>query len=122
MQRFDLDIIGTHLSLQIDTSSSDIGEDFSRIRTRLQSFEERFSRFIEGNWLHSINQTRSGMLDDDARAMLSFAIALARKTDGYFDPTVGKRLTELGYGRQMVNGKWSMANDEIYSNPEVTIY
>ena len=101
MQSLDLDIVGTHLSLQIDTSSSDIGEDFSRIRTRLQSFEERFSRFIEGNWLHSINQTRSGMLDDDARAMLSFAIALARKTDGYFDPTVGKRLTELGYGRPL---------------------
>ena len=95
MQRFDLDIIGTHLSLQIDTSSSDIGEDFSHIRTRLQAFEERFSRFIEGNWLHSVNQTRSGILDDDGKKMLIFAIELARKTEGYFDPTVGKRLTEL---------------------------
>jgi hypothetical protein len=26
-------------------------------------------------------------------------LELATKTDGYFDPTVGKRLTELGYGK-----------------------
>lgn len=30
--------------------------------------------------------------------MLIFALDLARKTDGYFDPTVGKRLRDLGYG------------------------
>ncbi len=30
--------------------------------------------------------------------MIIFALDLAHKTRGYFDPTVGKRLTELGYG------------------------
>jgi thiamine biosynthesis lipoprotein ApbE len=30
--------------------------------------------------------------------MLEFMLKIAEKTDGYFDPTVGKRLTELGYG------------------------
>ncbi len=30
--------------------------------------------------------------------MLTFALTLAKKSDGYFDPTVGKRLSELGYG------------------------
>ncbi len=30
--------------------------------------------------------------------MLSYALEVAKKTDGYFDPTIGKRLTELGYG------------------------
>jgi thiamine biosynthesis lipoprotein ApbE len=29
--------------------------------------------------------------------MLKFMLEIAEKTDGYFDPTVGKRLTELGY-------------------------
>ena len=29
--------------------------------------------------------------------MLEYMLDLAMKTDGYFDPTVGKRLTELGY-------------------------
>lgn len=77
MQSFDLDIIGTHLSLQIDTSSSYIDEDFSRLCMKLQNFEQRFSRFIEGNWLYSLNQTRSGILDADATNMLSFALELA---------------------------------------------
>jgi thiamine biosynthesis lipoprotein ApbE len=31
--------------------------------------------------------------------MLSKMLEIARKTDGYFDPTIGKRLTELGYGK-----------------------
>jgi thiamine biosynthesis lipoprotein ApbE len=35
--------------------------------------------------------------------MLDFMLALSKKTDGYFDPTVGKRLTELGYGRDFEN-------------------
>jgi thiamine biosynthesis lipoprotein ApbE len=29
--------------------------------------------------------------------MLTYAFDVAKKTDGYFDPTVGKRLVELGY-------------------------
>lgn len=32
--------------------------------------------------------------------MLSFALEVAQKTDGYFDPTIGKRLRDLGYGNQ----------------------
>ncbi len=122
MQSFDLDIIGTHLSLQIDTSSSYIDEDFSRLCMKLQNFEQRFSRFIEGNWLYSLNQTRSGILDADATNMLSFALELAWETSGYFDPTVGKRLTELGYGRKMVNNEWWIVNSKIHSNPEFIIH
>jgi len=30
--------------------------------------------------------------------MLTCALDVAQATDGYFDPTVGKRLRELGYG------------------------
>lgn len=32
--------------------------------------------------------------------MLLYALEVAKKTDGYFDPTIGKRLTELGYGNK----------------------
>ena len=46
--------------------------------------------------------TRSGVLDNDAREMIFFALDLAHKTHGYFDPTVGKRLTELGYGNRYI--------------------
>ncbi len=52
--------------------------------------------------------TRSGVLDNDAREMIVFALDLAKRTDGYFDPTVGKRLTELGYGNRHI-----MQRDEV---------
>lgn len=99
MFTLDLDTIGTHLHLRVDASSSvQLDEDFSRIRTYLEDFEAKYSRFIPGNYLHTLNQSRSGVLDHDAKIMFSYALELARKTDGYFDPTVGKRLRTLGYG------------------------
>ncbi len=101
MQILDFDIIGTHLQIQIDTSSS-CDEDFSHIRSYLTDFESRFSRFIDGNWLADVNKSRSGILDEDAKKMLEFMLEMATKTDGYFDPTVGKSLTELGYGNREI--------------------
>ena len=96
MQQFGFDIIGTHLDIRIDTSE-DCSVLFSDIETRLQDFEARYSRFISGNWLDILNQKRTATLDEDARKMLLYTLEVACKTDGYFDPTVGNRLTELGY-------------------------
>jgi FAD:protein FMN transferase len=101
MKKLDYNIIGTHLTILIDTDS-DCTRVFDDIQGRLSEFEKKFSRFIEWNWLYEININRRWTLDDDAREMLLFALDIARKTDGYFDPTVGKRLTELGYGVQWI--------------------
>lgn len=99
MYLLELDVIGTHLSIRVESSSSvSIDEDFLHIRNYLMSFEEKYSRFIPDNWLHRLNQSRGGLLDQDAKNMFSYALELAEKTDGYFDPTVGKRLRSLGYG------------------------
>lgn len=96
MYSFDLDVIGTHLSIRVESSSSvSIEEDFLRIERRLKDFEQKYSRFIPGNWLHALNMNRKGFLDTDAFNMLSFALEVAQKTDGYFDPTVGKCLRDL---------------------------
>jgi len=99
MYIFDLDIIGTHLSLRVDSSSSvTIDEDFSRVRSELLDFETRYSRFIPENWLHILNRSRTGVLDSHAYTMLVYALYVADKTGGYFDPTIGKKLRDLGYG------------------------
>lgn len=37
--------------------------------------------------------------------MLTMMLDVAKYTDGYFDPTVGKRLTELGYGNPSLDMK-----------------
>jgi thiamine biosynthesis lipoprotein ApbE len=99
MQSLDLDIIGTHLSIIIDTPHS-CDEVFSDIRERLQDFENKYSRFVVGNWLDTLNKNRTAILDPDGEEMLEYMLEVARETDGYFDPTVGKRLMELGYGNR----------------------
>lgn len=97
MQQFALDIIGTHLEISVDTSST-CEEVFCAIRERLIAFESKFSRFIDKNWLSTLNKERTALLDDDARTMLIFSLELAELSDGYFDPTVGSILSRLGYG------------------------
>ena len=94
MQQFDFDIIGTHLDLRIDTTEDCIPL-FRQIEARLRDFESKYSRFIEGNWLDTLNKNKTGTLDTDGRKMLEFMLDISRQTDGYFDPTVGKRRTAL---------------------------
>ncbi len=105
MQKFQIEIIGTHLSLMIDTPHS-CDEVFSRIRMYLINFEQKYSRFIPWNWLYTLNFSRRGILDVDGKNMLSYMLDLAMKTDWYFDPTVWKRLTELGYGKNSGYNFW----------------
>ncbi len=106
MQKFQIESIWTHLSLMIDTPHS-CDEVFSRIRIYLANFEQKYSRFLEWNWLYTLNTSRRGTLDTDGKNMLSYMLELATKTDGYFDPTVWKRLAELGYGLQ-----WKMKSEQ----------
>ena len=100
MQKYEFNIIGTHLDILIDTHV-DCGDLFQSIESRLQDFEKKYSRFLEDNWLHQLNRSRRATLDTDGTKMLECMLDLAKKSDGYFDPTVGKRLTELGYGKKI---------------------
>lgn len=114
MRKWSYDIIGTHLEIVIDTEE-DFSHVFHQMQIRLQDFEAKFSRFIEWNWLHNLNITRRATLDEDAKKMLLFSLDVANKTDGYFDPTVGRRLTELGYW-VITNYEWVITNIETYGD------
>lgn len=46
MQKYSLDVIGTHLDIYIDTTE-EISILFESIRNRLQDFEKKYSRFLE---------------------------------------------------------------------------
>jgi thiamine biosynthesis lipoprotein ApbE len=96
MQKSGFDIIGTHLEVTIDTDDN-ISELMKEIQFRLSFFERKYSRFVPENWLHTLNIERAGILDADGQTMLSTILDIAQSTDGYFDPTIAKRLTELGY-------------------------
>ena len=102
MQKFEHLSIGTKLFLQIN-SSDDFSERFSEIVAFLDDFED--------NWLYQLNQRGENILDEHAEKMIFFMQKIARETDGYFDPTIGKRLTELGYG-----------NSDFFFSPEKFIH
>jgi thiamine biosynthesis lipoprotein ApbE len=96
MIRYTLDVIGTHLTLSFDVPSSHVlDEGFSRIQAMLLEFEKNYSRFLADNWLYHLNRSRKASLDIHTRSMLEMMVSLSQKTDGYFDPTIGTRLTEL---------------------------
>lgn len=57
MQELSLEVIGTHLRLEIDTDIS-CEELFRVIEMRLSAFEKKFSRFIPDNWLDTMNRER----------------------------------------------------------------
>ncbi len=46
MQKYSFDIIGTHLTISLDTEK-DCSDLFHGIKERLQYFEQKYSRFIE---------------------------------------------------------------------------
>lgn len=55
MQIFELDTLGTQLKIQIDTPFSCEGV-FLEIRDMLSTFDQKYSRFIPGNWLDVLNR------------------------------------------------------------------
>lgn len=98
MTALHLDIIGTHLVLTVYTGENLDGL-FMHITDYLTDFEKKYSRFLESNWLQRLNTERKNILDEDARNMVLFSLALAKKSDGYFDPTVARALVKHGYGK-----------------------
>lgn len=106
MTKFQKNSIGTTLFLEIQGSEK-YEKIFQQISDFLDFFEGKFSRFKKDNWLYFLNKNKTAELDEYSREMCIFMQKIARESKGFFDPTIGKRLTELGYG-----------NQEIFFSPE----
>lgn len=128
MQIFAQDFIGTHIEIRIDTEIS-CEVLFREVDHFVGDFEQRFSRFRTDNWLFHLNQERSWILDSHGRTMLEYMLSLVKKTEGYFDPTIARRLSELGYGNPLIplsiteedSGKIHTATDIIIEWDTVTL-
>ncbi|MFO0763925.1 MAG: FAD:protein FMN transferase [Candidatus Gracilibacteria bacterium] len=96
MQIYQGEHLGTILNLKIDTSEP-CDEVFLEMREKIIDFENRFSRFIPGNHLDTINKNGGGILDQDGIIMLQYALKIAHQSNGIFDPTVLPYLRKIGY-------------------------
>ena len=94
---FSLEVLGTKLSITSDEVS--LPEVlFREVERQCRDFEARYSRFIPDNFLDTLNKQGGGVMDDDLKEMLMFALSLARVSDGHFDPTIAPILDAYGYG------------------------
>lgn len=101
MQKFAKNSIWTKLEIII-REEKNLSHLFSEIDIFLNNFEQKFSRFIPNNWLFELNSRGENELCEDGYNMIFFMQKIACGTSGYFDPTIWKRLSELGYGNKEI--------------------
>ena len=73
----------------------------ARARTRLESLESRWSRFLPDSEISRLNRVSGSpaIVSAETRALLAHAVDGWERTDGRFDPTVHDALVALGYDR-----------------------
>ena len=77
------------------------GEELAAIRRLFEDRDRTFSRFRPASELCAVNRAAGAptLVSPGFAAMLACALAVARRTDGLVDPTMGASLAALGYDR-----------------------
>ncbi len=76
--------------------NSVITESFSYI----DDFEQKYSRFISGNWLSKLNKGKKAWLTKEIKAIIELSLKVSHQTEGYYDITILPLLENAGYGIQ----------------------
>jgi thiamine biosynthesis lipoprotein len=78
-----------------------LSADVPAVRELFHERDQRFSRFIEGSELNTVNACPLGVtvLSEELSSMLLLAIGAARATGGLVTPAVGGALLRAGYDR-----------------------
>ncbi len=95
--KYSLDCFGSKLYIDI-TSSYDLDSLIAESFSFIEKFEKNYSRFIEGNTLDTINQTKTWTLPLEIISLIGLSKKVSNLTNGYFDITVLPLLENNGYG------------------------
>lgn len=98
------------------------------VKTRLNDFEQTYSRFLDASFVSKIsNITGEFTLPKDAQPLFDLYFDLYRQTDGLFTPLIGQNLIESGYDKNysLVSRKLSPLPDLLdvveYDFPKLKI-
>lgn len=112
------ELFGSTLSLSLseereEQESKSVAEECFSIA---KEFEEKYSRFIPGNFLDELNTQKSAPLDEELRTLLELAKTVSKRSKGYFDITISPLLENAGYGIH----KTPMPEQRGYQNIKLT--
>lgn len=94
--QYTREAFGTCLEIIIKQSDNDSGisESFSII----EDFENKYSRFIDGNILWEINEKKRALLEPEIASLIRLCVKISAMTQGSFDMTLLPFLENAGYG------------------------
>jgi len=94
--RYSRDLLWSKLDITIN--SENINEEL--IETcffETKQFENKYSRFIEWNFLYDLNKNKSSQVDWELLSIINLARKVSELTEWYFDITVLPILENIGY-------------------------
>lgn len=95
--KFAFDGCGSRLRVEL-FDVKDIPDLEQKCRERVERFENQYSRFIHGNFLHSLNTLKQAPANRELVSLLHLAKKVSQISQGYFDITVLPFLENRGYG------------------------
>ena len=97
MKTYSKECFWSRLDITIQQSDS-IDSAIAESLELIDNFEQKYSRFIDGNTLSHINKEKKWELPDEIMTLIWLAIKVSTMTKGHFDITILPLLENNGYG------------------------
>ena len=88
---------GSRLDI-IVSSANDFWTLIQKSFTMADEFEQKYSRFIDGNFLSRLNSSKASEIDSEFASILKLCQKVSKLSQWYFDITLLPVLENLGYG------------------------
>ena len=88
---------GSRLHISV-SSEEDISLEIEKCFSMVDQFEQKYSRFIQGNFLSKLNREKSAHIDSEFESLLKLSLKVSQLSQWYFDITLLPILENLGYG------------------------
>lgn len=96
MQNINFEALGTKWIIIIDSKINNTIEN--KIIETCVKFEKEYSRFNPNSLLSRYNKNNKIKLTQEFSKLINFGEILKKESDGFFNPNLGDKLSELGYG------------------------
>ncbi|MDD3144827.1 MAG: FAD:protein FMN transferase [Candidatus Gracilibacteria bacterium] len=114
---YSKNLFGSRLDITI-RSDIKVDDIIENCFLQAENFENKYSRFIKGNYLYKLNKEKSSQIDGELFSILELCKKVSELTSGYFDITILPFLENAGYGieNKIIDENIGYKNIEINDN------